>query len=338
MMACKSDLVVLLLQHPTHIQAATAVASGHHHLPCCPLFKGTPCCQSQHPCPLLLLDKLNPVALLLQVITTFLGSLLVGSFLNQITEFLDNPGGVVNTLGSSAPQTATFFMTFILIQAFIKQPLQLLRLPGLIFFWLKSRLATTNRQKAALWKDARLQYGRNVSAPSSACLEPSLHTTMHMAFTHISQNLSWSCIVLYCECTVHIRERMFTLELHEWRSTSLCEVAGYAIFWVHNDSASSVILLHDVLQVGNDTIIMLIGLVYCVIQPIIAPLAMIYFLIGMLIWKYQVVYVYVPLVESGGKVTLHTCFHAFSQQSAISLHVTAGHIALCTLLAGMLAG
>ena len=109
---------------------------------------------------------LPTLPVLLQVITTFLGSLLVGSFLNQISRFLDNPGGVVNTLGSSAPQTATFFMTFILIQAFIKQPLQLLRLPGLIFFWLKSRFATTNRQKAALWKDARLKYGRNVSVPS----------------------------------------------------------------------------------------------------------------------------------------------------------------------------
>ena len=106
----------------------------------------------------------------------------MGSFLNQITEFLDNPGGVVNTLGSSAPQTATFFMTFILIQAFIKQPLQLLRLPGLIFFWLKSRFATTNRQKAALWKDARLKYGRNVSVlawslqclSSMECLSPSV--------------------------------------------------------------------------------------------------------------------------------------------------------------------
>ena len=65
------------------------------------------------------------------------------------------------------------------------------------------------------------------------------------------------------------------------------------------------LVLPDVMQVANDTIIMLIGLVYCVIQPIIAPLAMIYFLVGMLIWKYQVVYVYVPLVESGGKVSLH---------------------------------
>ena len=64
-----------------------------------------------------------------------------------------------------------------------------------------------------------------------------------------------------------------------------------------------------IMQVANDTIIMLIGLVYCVIQPIIAPLALLYFAVGVLIWKYQVVYVYVPLVESGGKVR-PDLFHA----------------------------
>ena len=97
-------------------------------------------------------------------------------------------------------------------------------------------------------------------------------------------------------------------------------------------------MLYNVLQVANDTIIMLIGLVYCVIQPIIAPLAMIYFLIGMLIWKYQVVYVYVPLVESGGKVSLHTnLIPSTSNQSSADI-VGAGHVATCTLLASMLSG
>ena len=54
-------------------------------------------------------------------------------------------------------------MTYILIQAFIKSPLQLLRLPGLIIFWLKYRMATTPRQKNAVWKDTHLKYGTNVS-------------------------------------------------------------------------------------------------------------------------------------------------------------------------------
>ena len=63
---------------------------------------------------------------------------------------------------------------------------------------------------------------------------------------------------------------------------------------------------------------MLIGLVYCVIQPIIAPLALIYFAIGVLIWKYQVVYVYVPLVESGGKVSSYTPLPAAFKYSMCS--------------------
>ena len=76
---------------------------------------------------------------------------------------------------------------------------------------------------------------------------------------------------------------------------------------------------------------MLIGLVYCVIQPIIAPLALIYFLVGMLIWKYQVVYLYVPLVESGGKVSLH-------KQISVSLLVagTLQHDELYSASAGLI--
>ena len=61
-------------------------------------------------------------------------------------------------------------------QAFIKSPLQLLRLPGLVIFWLKYRLATIPRQKAAVWQDTHLKYGTNVSLLCSkmtlcACLD-----------------------------------------------------------------------------------------------------------------------------------------------------------------------
>ena len=70
------------------------------------------------------------------------------------------------------------------------------------------------------------------------------------------------------------------------------------------DAAATTLFVQEwfFVQVANDTIILLIGLVYCVIQPIIAPLALIHFAVGVLIWKYQVVYVYVPFFESGGKV------------------------------------
>lgn len=132
--------------------------------------------------------------ILLQVITTFLGSLLVGSFLNQITAFLDDPKGIVNTLGTSAPQTATFFMTYILVQAFIKHPFQLLRLPGLIFFWLKYRLATTPRQKAAVWQDTHLKYGTNVSTLHTSELA-GLRILALLATVHVEQMYKYhSCL------------------------------------------------------------------------------------------------------------------------------------------------
>eukprot|EP00891_Asterochloris_glomerata_P009705 jgi/Astpho2/9705/Aster-03695 len=142
-----------------------------------------------------------------QVITTFIGTLLVGTFLTQINAFLDDPTGVVTTLGSAAPQVASFFMSYILVQAFIKQPLGLLRLPGLVIFWLRYRLATTERQKARVWEQSYMKYGTNVA---------------------------------------------------------------------------------------NDTIIILLG---------------VYFLMGSLFWKYNFAYVYVPNVESGGRLWMDMFDH-----------------------------
>ena len=48
-----------------------------------------------------------------QFITVFLGSFVAGSFLNQAKELLNNPTSIVSTLGTSAPLTSVFFLTFI---------------------------------------------------------------------------------------------------------------------------------------------------------------------------------------------------------------------------------
>ena len=57
------------------------------------------------------------------------------------------------------------------LQAFIKQPLGLLRLPGLVIFWLRYRLATTDRQKARVWEQSYMKYGTNVSTVPAGSLE-----------------------------------------------------------------------------------------------------------------------------------------------------------------------
>lgn len=48
-----------------------------------------------------------------QFITVFLGSFIAGSFLNQARELINNPTSIISTLGTSAPLTSIFFLTFI---------------------------------------------------------------------------------------------------------------------------------------------------------------------------------------------------------------------------------
>ena len=60
--------------------------------------------------------------------------------------------------------------------------------------------------------------------------------------------------------------------------------------------------LTDTVQVANHTIAILLGLIYCIIQPVIAPLVLFYCLIAYFIAKYQAIYVLRPAYESGGAV------------------------------------
>ncbi len=53
---------------------------------------------------------------------------------------------------------------------------------------------------------------------------------------------------------------------------------------------------------ANHTIAILLGLIYCIIQPVIAPLVLCYCLIAYFIAKYQAIYVVRPSYESGGAV------------------------------------
>lgn len=55
--------------------------------------------------------------------------------------------------------------------------------------------------------------------------------------------------------------------------------------------------------VPDDTIAILLGLVFCIICPLIAPVALAYFCVASLVWKYQVLYVYQQEYQSGGKAS-----------------------------------
>ena len=155
-----------------------------------------------------------------QVVTVFFGSFIAGTFANQFEVLIKNPGNIVTLLGTAAPQTAIFFMSFLLARALISTPLGLMRIFGLVMFLIKSRFAAASpRAKQKLREGALLkqEYG-----------------------TEIPEN----------------------------------------------------------------TIAALLGITFCIICPIIAPLALLYFCVSYLVNKYQLMAVARESYQSGGLVWL----------------------------------
>ena len=58
-------------------------------------------------------------------------------------------------------------------------------------------------------------------------------------------------------------------------------------------------------EIPDHLIAALLGLTFCVISPLIAPVALLYFAVVNVVGRYQLVYVYAQRFQSGGKV--RTC-------------------------------
>ncbi len=57
-------------------------------------------------------------------------------------------------------------------------------------------------------------------------------------------------------------------------------------------------------QMPQHTITILLGLVFCIMNPIITPVCLIYFLITTVTEKYNLLYVYTFEYQSGGQVSI----------------------------------
>lgn len=51
----------------------------------------------------------------------FLGTIIGGSLFNQFNQWIDSPSSAVTILGTAAPLTSIFFLTYILLQVFPSQ-------------------------------------------------------------------------------------------------------------------------------------------------------------------------------------------------------------------------
>jgi hypothetical protein len=62
-------------------------------------------------------------------------------------------------------------------------------------------------------------------------------------------------------------------------------------------------------QVANHTIISLLGLAYCCLAPLVAPFCLLYFALGLMAQKYQMVYVATIQYDATGRMWLNVSVH-----------------------------
>jgi len=150
-----------------------------------------------------------------QVLTVFFGSFIAGSLFSEIKALIKDPKEIITILGNSAPQTASFFCTYILVQTFFHAPFSLLRFWSFALYCVKHFLAATERAKARLWQNQKSPYGG---------------VTPH------------------------------------------------------------------------HTIVILLGIVFAAVNPIITLTGLAYFLVNVVTWRYQLLYVFNETYQSGGKL------------------------------------
>lgn len=70
---------------------------------------------------------------------------MAGSIINQLGAILQDPASFITILGLAVPQTATFFMSYILVGGVMGIGFSFIRIPALAFFVLFSQMASTPR-------------------------------------------------------------------------------------------------------------------------------------------------------------------------------------------------
>ena len=91
----------------------------------------------------------------------------------------------------------------------------------------------------------------------------------------------------------------------------LCVHAELVMYWIgalcsSTERAKARLWKHQYIDYGyeipDNIMALLLGLTFCIISPLIAPIALLYFVVNSVIGKYTLIYVYAERFQGGGKV------------------------------------
>ncbi|KAG2489802.1 hypothetical protein HYH03_011751 [Edaphochlamys debaryana] len=107
---------------------------------------------------------------LFQVVVLFFGTVIAGSFFNQVKQLLSQPASIVHVLGTAIPMQATFFITYLMTNGMGAKSLAFIRAPQFAIFWVLSKFAGSPRARMRKWTYQYTDAGSNVPDHTLAIL------------------------------------------------------------------------------------------------------------------------------------------------------------------------
>jgi hypothetical protein len=97
-----------------------------------------------------------------QFLIVFVASFLGGTLFNQISTLISDPSQIINIIGSTLPSSATFFMTFILLNGIAGRAFTFIRIVGGIIYTLRRNITSSDKARDKLWMNQETLLGEMI--------------------------------------------------------------------------------------------------------------------------------------------------------------------------------
>lgn len=205
------------------------------------------------------------------VLNIFVGGMLGGTIFSRLTDMVKGTVSIVEVLGRAVPASSNFFISYVVLRAFFLVPYQLmLPHPGVWQYLIRWE----HRKFILSCELGKIQGAEraNILCIHIVCIQDSLCLYRNPG--------KWHVFFFVSRLAGGIKPRTARAKTMVWKPRSVRYGREYGIFML----------------------VYVITLVYAVIAPIIIPLSLVYFCMSWVVWRYQVLYVFVRKYEGGGQM------------------------------------